>query len=98
LPYLGKTYSIKIVKRQPKNSIGFVVQHFIIKLNGSPSSTNDCTDLISKLYHDWLMRAAYPIFKNKVGEISSRLDIDTPKKIVIKELKSSVAALLLLVQ
>jgi hypothetical protein len=44
------------------------------------------------------MRAAHPIFKNKVEEISSRLDIDTPKKIVIKELKSSVAALLLLVQ
>ena len=88
LPYLGKTYPIKIFKRQPKNSISFVDQHFIIKLNGSPSSTKDCTDLISKLYYDWLIRAAHPIFKNKVEEISSRLCVDQPNKIVIKKLKN----------
>ena len=34
------------------------------------------------------MRAARPIFKSKVEEISSKLGIDKPKKISIKKLKN----------
>jgi predicted metal-dependent hydrolase len=87
LPYLGKSYPIKILKRQPKNSIRFVDHQFVIRM--LPSSTpKDCSDLITKRYHGWLMRAARPIFKNKVEEISSKLGIDKPKKISIKKLKN----------
>jgi predicted metal-dependent hydrolase len=35
LPYLGKSYPIKILKGQPKNSISFVGQRFMIKLQSS---------------------------------------------------------------
>jgi len=94
LPYLGKSYPIKIFKGQPKNSISFVEQQFMIKLQSSPSSsTKDHSDLITKLYHGWLMRAARPIFKNKIEETSSKLDIDKPKKIGIKKLKNRWASL-----
>jgi predicted metal-dependent hydrolase len=83
LPYLGKCYPIKIFKGQPKNSISFVDQQFVIKLQ-TPSSS----DLITKLYHGWLMKTARPIFNNKIEEISSRLGVDKPKKIGIKKLKN----------
>ena len=92
LPYLGKGYPIKILKRQPKNSISFVDQQFVIRLLPSASSSSSTTKgqsgLITKLYHNWLMRAARPIFKNKVNEISSKLGIDKPKQISIKKLKN----------
>jgi predicted metal-dependent hydrolase len=88
LPYLGKSYPIKIFIGQPKNSISFVEQQFMIKLESSPSSTKDHSDLITKLYHGWLMRAARPIFKNKIEETSSKLGIDKPKEIGIKKLKN----------
>jgi predicted metal-dependent hydrolase len=65
----------------------------MIKLQSSPSSTKDHSDLITKLYHGWLMRAARPIFKNKIEETSSKLDIDKPKKIGIKKLKNRWASL-----
>ena len=88
LPYLGKIYPIKIFKGQLKNSISFVGQQFVIKLQSSPQSTKDHSDLITKLYHGWLMRAARPIFNNKIEEISSKLGIDKPKKMGIKKLKN----------
>ena len=92
LPYLGKSYPIKILKRQPKNSISFVDYQFVIRLLPSESSSSSTTKgqsgLITKLYHNWLMRVARPIFKNKVKEISSKLGIDKPKKISIKKLKN----------
>lgn len=68
--------------------LSFVDQHFMIKLKSSASSAKDHSDLISKLYNGWLMRAAHPIFKNKVEEMSSRVGVDKPRKIVIKKLKN----------
>ena len=53
LPYLGKSCPLKIFKGQPKNSISFVEQQFVIKLQ---SSAKDYSDLITKLYHSWFRR------------------------------------------
>ncbi len=94
LPYLGKSYPINILKRQPKNGISFVDHQFVIRLLPSASSsTKDQLDLITKLYHNWLMRAARPIFKNKVEETSSKLRIDKPKKNSIKKLQNRLGSL-----
>jgi predicted metal-dependent hydrolase len=94
LLYLGKAYPTKILKkRQSTNSISFVDHQFVIKLlprsssSSSSSITKDQSALITKLYNGWLIRAARPIFNNKVEEISSKLGIDKPKKISIKKFK-----------
>ena len=50
------------------------------------TSAKEHSDLITKLYNGWLMRAARPIFSNKIEETSSKLGIDKPKEIGIKKL------------
>ncbi|MBV9176216.1 MAG: M48 family metallopeptidase [Nitrososphaeraceae archaeon] len=95
LPYLGKTYPIRIFKNQPKNSISFLNHQFIIRLLpvSSSSSAREYSDLIAKLYYGWLRKTARPIFKNKVEEVSSKLCFDKPKEIRIKKLKNRWSSL-----
>ena len=65
LPYLGKNYPLKILTGQPKNSIGFVDGQFTIKLLLSSKLKNTQAKFASeKIYKQWLMKIADPIFKN----------------------------------
>jgi predicted metal-dependent hydrolase len=87
LPYLGKNYPLKILTGQPKNSICFVDRQFTITLLPSSKLKNTPKFASEKIYKQWLMKIADPIFKNKVKEYSKKIGIAEPKKMVIKRLK-----------
>jgi predicted metal-dependent hydrolase len=86
LPYLGKNYPLKILS-QEKNGIGFIDGQFIITLFPSKSE-NLTARSIERLYEHWLMKAARPIFMNKVKSYSEKLGTAKPEKISIKKLKN----------
>jgi predicted metal-dependent hydrolase len=91
LPYLGKNYPLRILYRQAKNSIRFDAGQFkIILLSSSGSSTSI---VIEKLYEEWLMKIARPIFKNKIESFSGKLSVSKPETIAIKKLKKRWASI-----
>lgn len=85
LPYLGKNYTLKIFKREARNTIGFVDGQFIVNIWPSKNVT---AQYVEKLYEHWLMKLARPIFKNKIKSYSEKLGVTKPEKIVIKRLKN----------
>jgi predicted metal-dependent hydrolase len=85
LPYLGKNYPLRILKKQPRDDIRFIDGEFIIKTNSTKKSSN-ATE-IKNLYDDWLMNNAQSMFTHKLEEYSKELGVK-PEKIIIKNLKN----------
>jgi predicted metal-dependent hydrolase len=49
--------------------------------------------IIRQLYSEWLIEMAYPILKSKVEKFSEKLNVETPKIFLKKNLKSRWASL-----
>jgi predicted metal-dependent hydrolase len=80
LPYLGKNYPLRILSRQMTDSFDFVNGQFEARTVRTSINRKN----LERLYYDWLTKTAYPIFKEKIHEVSSRIDIAKPVQINIK--------------
>lgn len=62
LPYLGRNYPLRILTNQSQYNIKFLDGEFTVRLISSKHST----DKIEKIYKNWLVEKAKPVFKHKV--------------------------------
>jgi predicted metal-dependent hydrolase len=83
LPYLGRNYPLRILKKQKDNNIELVDGKFVV---GIKSSKND-SKIIKKWYEKWLMENSYHTFNDKLEEYSQILGVKTTE-IAIKNLKN----------
>ncbi len=83
LPYLGRNYPLRILTNQSQYNIKFLDGEFTVRLISSKHSPNE----IKKIYEDWLVEKAKPIFKHKVHIYSKKVGVRVGK-IVIKNLKN----------
>ena len=84
LPYLGRNYTLRIIKNQLEYSLKFLDGEVTVGIKSSKQAT---TAKIKKLYEDWLMENAQSIFKDKVDEYSKELGVKV-ERIVLKQLKN----------
>jgi predicted metal-dependent hydrolase len=83
LPYLGKNYPLAIDKNQEINTIEMVDGKFVVRLKLVRPSSN----MIRRLYEEWITEKAHNIFSYKVKRYSKRLGVK-PKQIAVKNLRN----------
>ena len=83
IPYLGKEFTLKILKGEKNESVILKRDKIVISLKSKKISKTK----IRTLYQKWLMKNASRHFKTRLTKFSKKLDL-TPKKLNIKNLKS----------
>jgi predicted metal-dependent hydrolase len=83
LPYLGGNYPLRILTNQSQYNIKFLEGEFTVRLIPSKHSP----DKIERIYKNWLVEKAKPIFKHKVDQYSKKVGVRI-EKITIKNLKN----------
>jgi predicted metal-dependent hydrolase len=84
LPYLGKNYPLRILRRQAITSFDFTNGQFEARIVGVSITRKK----VERLYNDWLMRTAYHLLKEKVDELSASNNIVRTDKIDVKQLRN----------
>ena len=92
LPYLGKNYPVRINTNQLRNTLTFDSEKFTVYIMNSRID-DEVKSLIRQLYEDWVIETAYPILKTRVEKFSQKLNVDIPKIILKRMLKSRWASL-----
>jgi predicted metal-dependent hydrolase len=83
LPYIGRNYPIKINKKKSENHIDLVDGRFLASMKSRRSSSN----ILKKLYYEWLRENAEDFFDYRIKEQSKKTGISV-KRIVVKNLKN----------
>ena len=83
LPYMGRNYSLTIIRKQSENSIEFAKSQFLFKLK----SLKVTRPTIKKLFKNWLRDKAEKIFKQKIEKYSPEVGVKI-EKILIKDMRN----------
>lgn len=83
LPYMGRNFAVRVLRKQPENSVEFAKSHFLIKLK----SLKVTRPTIKKLYKNWLRDKAEQVFKEKIEKYSPVVGVMI-EKILIKNLRN----------
>jgi predicted metal-dependent hydrolase len=83
LPYMGRNYPLRILRKQSENSIEFTNGVFFVQLKSSTVTR----PTIKKLYKNWLRDKAEHLFKEKTGKYAAETGVMI-EKILIKNLRN----------